>query len=204
LWNLPFEYPGAKHPKLGPGKPSLILVGASGDLFIKDRSTKVIDRVVETIALSPHIGVFISKYTGPRYRGQMAEYFLKQPPLKVKCWQQNVWLGFSAGRQIHFNNRWEDMCPLAEAGWFVFVSLAPLLEPVRLPDDFLALGKRTWVIVNGEGEGVPRDRCRDMDPMWVWAILDQCKAAGIPFFLRGMAKGAPRPPDLRIRQFPTA
>jgi protein gp37 len=197
------EYPGAKHPKLGPGKPSLILTGASGDLFIADRSPKVIDRVVETIVLSPHIGLFISKYTGPQYGGQMAPYFLSKPPLTVECWQQNVWLGFSAGRQKYFDKRWEDMRPLAEAGWFVYVSLAPLLERIVLPGDFLRLAK--WVIVNGEGEGAPRDRCRDMDPMWVRAILDQCRAAGIPFFLRGMAKGAPRPTDLRkgTRQFPT-
>jgi protein gp37 len=202
-WSFPSKYPGAARPKLGPGKPSLILVGASGDLFMENRSPKIIDRVVETIALSPHIGLFISKYTGPKYRGQMAEYFLKQSPLTVECWQRNVWLGFSAGRQIHFNKRWEDMRPLAEAGWFVYVSLAPLLERITLPPDFLALGKRTWVIVNGEDENIPKELCRPMDPQWARAIRDQCAEAGIPFFMRGMAKRAPRPPDLRMRQFPS-
>src|SRR5262249_16073769 len=121
----------------------------------------------------------------------------------VECWQRNVWLGFSAGRQKYFDKRWEDMRPLAEAGWFVYAVLAPLLERIRLPDDFLALGKRTWVIVNGEGEGVPRDPCLDMDPRWGRYLRDQCAEAGVPFFLRGMAKGAPRPPDLRMRQFPS-
>ena len=47
---------------------------------------------------------------------------------------------------------------LANAGWFVFTSIAPMIGPVTLPDDFL--GKRTWVIVAGE-QG-PHDRCRDM------------------------------------------
>jgi len=202
LWNFPFEYPGARRPKLGIGKPSLILVACMSDLFVEGRPPKDIDRVVETIALSPHIGLFLSKYTGPEYKGQMAEYFLKQSPLTVTCWQPNVWPGFSAGRQIHFDKRWEHMRPLAEAGWFVWVFLAPLLERIVLPPDFRALGKRTWVIVNGEGEGVPPERCRPMDPMWVRALRDQCAEAGIPFFLRGMAKGAPRPPDLLIRQFP--
>jgi protein gp37 len=167
---------------------------------MKRRSPKIIDRVVETIALSPHIGLFLSRYTGPAYKGQMAEYFLKQPPLKVECWQQNVWLGFSAARQKHFNNRLGDMRPLIEAGWFVYAVLAPLLERIVLPDDFLRLAK--WVILYGEGEGVPPERCRPMDPMWARAIRDQCAEAGIPFFLRGMAKYAPRPPDLRIWQFP--
>ena len=79
--------------------------------------------------------------------------------------------------------------------------LAPLLGPVTLPQDFLALGR--WVIVNGEGEGVPKELCRPMDPMWARAIHDQCAGAGIPFFMRGMAGGAPRPLDLRDRQFPS-
>ena len=126
-WNFPSEYAGAKHPKLGPGKPSLILVAGLSDLFIAGRSTKVIDRVVETIALSPHIGLFLSKYTGPRYRGQMANYFLNQSPLTLEC-SQNIWLGFSAEGQIEFNIRWTDMRPLAEAGWFIYVFLRRCLD----------------------------------------------------------------------------
>ena len=94
------------------------------------------------------------------------------------------------------------MRTLAEAGWFVFVSIAPLLAPVTLPPDFLALGQRTWVIVAGE-QKIPRTRCRPMKPAWARPIRDQCTVANIPFFLKQMAKGAPRPPDLRIRQFPS-
>ena len=93
------------------------------------------------------------------------------------------------------------MRPLANAGWFTFVSIAPMIAPVTLPPDFLALGQRTWVIVAGE-QG-PHDRCRDMDPQWARAIRDQCAAAGIPFFMKQMAKGAAIPPDLHIRQFPS-
>ena len=200
-WKFPSEYPGAEHPKLGPRKPSTILVACTSDLFIEGRPTEIIDRVVETVALSPHIGLFLSKCTGPYYRGQMASYFLKQSPLTVECWQRNIWLGFSAERQREFDIRWEDMRPLADLGWFVFCSIAPMLGPVTLRPDFLALGPRTWVIVNGEGEGVEPERCRPMDPNWARALRDQCAEAGIPFFMRGMAKGAPRPPDLRIRQF---
>jgi protein gp37 len=92
------------------------------------------------------------------------------------------------------------MRPLADAGWRLFVSVAPMIAPVTLLDDFLALGKRTWVIVAGE-QG-PHDRCRDMEPHWARAIRDQCKAAGIPFFMEQMAKGAAIPLDLQIRQFP--
>jgi protein gp37 len=204
-WSFPLTYQGAEYPKLGPGKPSLIFAAGTGDLFIAGRPTTVIDRTVETIALSRHIGLFLSKYTGPRYRGKMAEYFLKQSPLTVDVWRRNIWVGFSAEGQQEFDIRWEDLRPLAAAGWFVFTSLAPLLEPVTLPSDFLALGPKTWVIANGEGEGVEKgapERCRPLEPRWARAIRNQCASASIPFFCRGMAKGWPRPPDLRSRQFP--
>src|SRR6516164_257444 len=38
-WSLPLTYPGAEHPKLGAGNPSLILVVCMGDLFIARRPT---------------------------------------------------------------------------------------------------------------------------------------------------------------------
>jgi protein gp37 len=93
------------------------------------------------------------------------------------------------------------MRALAAAGWFVFVSIAPMLGPVRLPRDFLAIGRRAWTIVAGE-QCIPHEACRDMDPDWARAVRDQCRAAGIPFFFKQMARKAPIPPDLLIREFP--
>jgi protein gp37 len=94
---------------------------------------------------------------------------------------------------------------LADAGWVIFVSLGPLLGPVTLPADFLALGGRGWVICSGE-QGSHKF-CRDMNPAWARALRDQCAAAGVPFFMKAMARRAanPIPPDLmtsRCRQFP--
>jgi protein gp37 len=71
---------------------------------------------------------------------------------------------------------------------------------VTLPSDFLALGKRTWVIVAGE-QG-PHKACRDMDPDWARALRNQCRASGIPFFMKQMARKEPIPPGLLVRQFP--
>jgi len=34
-------------------------------------------------------------------------------------------------------------------------------------------------------------------------VRDQCKEAGVPFFMKQMPRGAPIPPDLQIRQFPS-
>jgi len=196
-WMWPLRWPGAPHPKLGPNKRSLIFVEDMGDLFFEKHPDAIIDRVCATIAASEHIGLLCTKRT-PR----MAEYFSSQSPLTIQRWQRNIWLGFSAENQECFDQRWADVRPLAEAGWFVFVSIAPMLEPVRLPDDFLALGSRTWLIVAGE-QGKHAD-CRDMDPNWARVVRDQCKEASIPFFIKQMSRGAPIPPDLQIRQFPSA
>jgi protein gp37 len=120
----------------------------------------------------------------------------------VRRWQPKLWCGFSAERQREFDERWKDIVRLAYAGWTIFASVAPMIGAVKLPDDFLALGPRAWVIVAGE-QG-KHDRCRDMDPNWARAIRDQCASAGIPFFIKQMAKPerTPIPPDLQIRQFP--
>ena len=94
------------------------------------------------------------------------------------------------------------MRALADAGWFVFVSIAPMIGPVRLPDAFLALGQRTWVIVADE-QG-PHARCRDMDPQWACTLRDQCAKAGVAFFMKQMSAGRAIPPDLHFRLFPMA
>ena len=195
-WTEPLVWRGAKHPKLGPGKPSLMFVGDMADVFIEGRSNKIITRICATIAASDHIGLLLTKRTA-----RMAEYFTTLDPRTVRQWQPKLWLGFSAENQQWFDHRWTDIRPLADAGWFVFVSIAPMLGPVTLPADFLALGPCVWVIVAGE-QG-PHARCRDMDPRWARVVRDQCKATGIPFFMKQMAKGAPISPDLQIRQFPS-
>jgi len=112
-------------------------------------------------------------------------------------------LCFSAENQECFDERWPDLRPFAEAGWFVFVSISPMLGPVTLQPDFVAFGPRTWVIVNGECEQINPEECRPMDADWARAVRDQCRAAGIPFFMRAMHSGAYVPPDLHIRQFPS-
>jgi protein gp37 len=174
----------------------LVFVGDMSDLFHEGRPDEIIDRVCATLAISDHIGLLLTKRTE-----RLAEYFTKQQPRTVRLWRQRLWLGFSAERQREFDQRWLDMRALADAGWFVFVSIAPMLGQVTLPPDFVALGPRTWVIVAGE-QG-PHARCRSMDPQWARHVRDQCIKAGIPFFMKQMAKGAPIPPDLQIRKFPS-
>jgi protein gp37 len=196
-WAEPLRWQGVAHPKLGPGQPSLIFVGDMSDLFHKDRPSEIIGRVCATIALADHIGLLLTKRSA-----RMAEYFEALEQHTLRRWQPKLWLGFSAERQREFDTRWVHMRPLADAGWTIFASIAPMLGPVTLPSDFLALGDRAWVIVAGE-QG-PHRAVRDMQPNWARAIRDQCATAGIAFFMKQMARREPIPPDLLIRQFPAS
>lgn len=198
LWTWPLTWPGVENPALGQGQPSLIFVVVKGDLFYTKRVKEdiaSINRVCATIAASKHIGLLVTKYTE-----EMAAYFAALDPRTMRRWQRNIWLCFSAENQECFDRRWPNIRPLAEAGWFVFTSLAPLLGPVTLSPDFLALAK--WVIVNGEI--AKRNRVRPMKTAWVRAIRDQCTAAHIPLFIKEPHTGGYLAPDLqKIREFPT-
>jgi protein gp37 len=198
VWNFPLTFPGVENPALGPGKPNLIFAVVDGDLFLEGRPTEDINRVCRTLVASKHLGLLCSKYTR-----QMVDYFALLDPRSVQRWQQKLLLGFSAEDQEYFNQRWADLRALAEAGWFVYVALSPLLGAVTLPPDFLALGSRTWVVVYGECNRWEPERANPMEADWARAIHGQCKAGGIPFFLRGMHTPGYIPPDLiNRREFP--
>jgi protein gp37 len=193
LWPWPLEWRGADPPVMGPGKPSIIFVCDMCDLFEEERPTPIINRVVGTVAASDHIGLILTK----RAR-RMSDYFIAQSPSTARLWKENLWLGFSAEDQRRFNERWPHMRKLAQRGWFVFVCIAPMLGPVTLPRDFLALGDRTWVLCYGEqGPG-----WRYMNPDWTRAVKKQCREAGIPLFVKQMSGKRTHPYDLRIFEFP--
>ena len=173
--------------------PSLIFVNDMSETFLPGRSKEVLDRTFGTLASSDHIGLVLTKL--PK---RMVAYLTEQPMISQQHWKRKFWLGFSAENQACFDLRWPMMRVLAEQGWTTFVSIAPMLDAVRLPDDFLKLGR--WVIVAGE-QG-PDRICRLMDERWAEALRDQCAAAGIPFFMKQLGMKRLIPPDLLIRQFP--
>ncbi|MDQ3804296.1 MAG: phage Gp37/Gp68 family protein [Acidobacteriota bacterium] len=92
----------------------------------------------------------------------------------------NVWLGFSAENQKEFDARWECFRLIAGQGWTVFVSCEPLLGPVALPADFLALGGRAQVIAGGESGKL----ARPSHPDWFRSLRDQCVPAGVAFLFK--------------------
>jgi protein gp37 len=112
-----------------------------------------------------------------------------------------IWQGTTAVTQKWLDLRW----PLlrahgAEINW---LSIEPQMERIVLPDDFLGLGPRGWVICGGQSGA----RTRYLDPAWARLLRDQCAEAGVAFHMKQMSgrtkaelEGIPL--DLRIRQFP--
>jgi protein gp37 len=142
----------------------------------------------------------------------------------------NVWLGISAENHEYANLRIPYL--LETPASVRFLSCEPLLSEIRLDKlDYsqfvLDISKRVrhpfdpylhynclnptnhwqsglslpaidWVIVGGEsGPGA-----RHMDPDWARSIRDQCKEAGVAFFMKQMTHKAPIPEDLFIREMP--
>jgi protein gp37 len=166
------------------------------ELFLPGRPQWALDRTIGTLVISDHIGLILTKCPD-----RLAAYINAQPAFVQERWRLKLWLGFSAENQFWFDKRWPHMREFAQRGWLVFVSLAPMIGPVTLPDDFLSLGK--WVICSGE-QG-PLTHVRPMKASSARAVRDQCLDASvpIPFFMKQVAGKKPIKPDLLMfRQFP--
>ncbi len=92
----------------------------------------------------------------------------------------NVGLGISTENQDAY-----DDCMDMFAFWFPycqtnFISIEPMLEQINLDLDSIASNYADWVIVGGES-GPNR---RPFEVEWAIDIYNQCKAAGIPFFMK--------------------
>ncbi|MCI0359012.1 MAG: phage Gp37/Gp68 family protein [Planctomycetaceae bacterium] len=127
----------------------------------------------------------------------------------------NVWLGTSisdqptADKQIPELLKCRKLCPV------LFLSCEPLLGPIdRLFDpkrgitgeleEPSSIGQRLkyrgtvdWVIVGGESGA----HARPCDIAWIRSIIGQCKATGVPCFVKQLgAKPLPNPlPDVSVR-----
>lgn len=128
----------------------------------------------------------------------------------------NVWLGVSVENQSAADDRIPHL--LATPAAVRFLSCEPLLGPVQLGvgGQFFDYGiggcpRIDWLICGGEsGPGA-----RPCDVAWIRSIVQQCKAAAVPVFVKQLGsvaglrdpKGgdpAEWPEDFRVREFPAA
>jgi protein gp37 len=113
------------------------------------------------------------------------------PPDRIWSGWDHVWLGTTVENATEANRRIPYL--RATPARTRFLSCEPLLEAIA-PD----LDGIDWLICGGESGG----GARDMDPAWACGLRDQCAANGTAFFMKQMARKAPIPDDLLVRQFP--
>lgn len=194
-------------------RPRLVFVNSMADLFHQDVPEGFISRVLRVMeAEDRHRFQVLTKRVD-----RALEVLSAYGPLPP-----NVWIGASVENQATADDRIPKLLQI-EAD-VRFLSCEPLLGSVDLTewlwgraepcqgcpqDSDCECGYRTradndgepdldWVIVGGEtGPGF-----RPMEPAWALSIVDQCREAGVPVFVKQMAGRAPIPPELQVREFP--
>ena len=197
-------------------KPARIGVCFMGDLFHKDIHRDFILRVWHVMERSPqHTFLVLTK------RAERMHYWINEwlpGALTLAYFHEvhklplpNVWLGVSIEDQATADERipWLLKTPVAHR----WVSYEPALGPIDLekyllpacidprgthdPEDcderFL-----DWLVCGGESG----PHARPMHLEWARSVRDQCRSAGVSFYMKQMSKRKPIPDDLMIREFP--
>lgn len=176
-------------------KPRRVFINSMGDSFHDDVPADLIARAFAVMVACPqHSFQVLTKRHG-RMRSllssedfwrtvsvELGQLWKCPPPAPFTSVPRWIWIGVSAEDQRAAAIR----LPALEATPAVtrFVSAEPLLGPVDLSP---WLPSVHWVICGGEsGPGA-----RPMHPDWALSLLDQCKAAGVPYFFKQWGEWCP-------------
>jgi len=158
-------------------KPRLVLVNSMSDTFHENVPFEFIRRIFDVI------------YTCPRHTFQvltkrpqrMAEYYHAIEMSRfIQRDYPNVWLGTSCEDQKRADERIPRLLKIPAA--VRFVSLEPLLAPVDPGKYLTGKSKLAWVIVGCES--IQGKLGRECKLEWVRSIIEQCKGAGVPVFVK--------------------
>ena len=183
-------------------KPRRVAMGLMGDLFHEAVPDGVIDRVWVTMALAPaHTFLILTK------RPERLRRYLTDPGLYRRVLREadrirsiHPQLGdigisnpaTSPLRWVHLGTSAEDQATLVERLPYLlatpaavrFLSLEPLLAPVRLPLGWREVPPGTvgidWLICGGEaGPGA-----RPCEVGWIRSVVEQCRDARVPCWVK--------------------
>ena len=157
-------------------KPCRIFVCSMGDLFHESVSSRFINSVIGimTAEETRHHTFFILT----KRPQNMAAYFKNFIKCGVDLVQfiERVYLGVSVENQQTADERIPILLQIPAAKRFV--SVEPMLGPVDLGK--LSDPNISWIIVGGEtGAGA-----RPLHLDWIRSLVEQCQAAGVPFFFK--------------------
>lgn len=231
---------------LGWKRPRRIFWNAHGDLFHENVPDEWIDRCFAVMALTPQHQHQVLTKRAERMRAWFDRAATSGGRLDIACaaddpllfdvidWPlPNVWLGVSVEDQTRADERIPHL--LATPAAVRFLSCEPLLGPVDLGaavrraesliEYFQRVGDRVgdreiidWVIVGGESG----PKARPMALEWAQSLVDQCRAAAVPCFVKQLGASPTRngkrwntdskkggdpaqwPECLRVREMPGA
>ena len=181
-------------------RPRRIFVNSMSDLFHPRVHDEWIVAVLATIAAAPwHTFQVLTKRAS-----RLAEWSRSvshypegdRAHRPVMGWPPNAWVGVSVENREHGRPRIEYLRRMPAR--VRFLSIEPLLEDIG-PIDLTGIG---WVIVGGE----TGPRARPVDPDWIDRVIDQCRRADVPCFVKNTgARKIPFeqwPAEQRVREFP--
>ena len=207
-------------------KPRAVFVASMGDIFHDEVvATEFITDIWTVMEeAKDHLFLVLTK------RAENMRTFVKEILCKAEP-PKNIFLGVTAENQETADERIPILLDTPAAKRFVSVEpmLGPVdLTSIRLRDDWLdsddnptilnaftacvhhprtvkfapsAEGQPegiSWVIAGGESG----PKARDMDPEWALNLMRKCQDAGVPFFMKQMARREPIPMILNVKEFP--
>lgn len=193
-------------------KPRMIFVNSLSDIGHPDLLDEDVDAVCNVMRLTRdrHVYQVLSKRAD-----RLAEIInrsLASYAIGTAARDNHIWWGVTVENQAAADERLPALLGAERpAGSVRWASVEPLLGPVNLrPWLRSSIGRKglSWVVVGGEsGRGA-----RPLDLTWVRDLRDQCREAGVPFFVKqtGPAHSdkfkdiASFPEDLQIREMPNS
>lgn len=154
-----------------------------------------LDRLFDLMAQTPSL-IWLMLTKRPQLIRKLYPFgTMDNPPL-------GIWQGVTAETQMWLDLRWKYLKEVpAEVYW---LSVEPMFERIKLPQSFLDIGSRGWVICGGESGA----NARPIDANYARYLRDQCLDWGVRFHMKQMsgrtkAELTAIPEDLMIRQFPS-
>lgn len=198
-WNEPLRWARTMPAKLG--RRPRVFCASMGDWLDLDAPLDQFVRLLDTIRRTPELDwLLLSKRIG-NWRKRVAAAWdeAMQPTLVntdllvwIERWlgghaPANVWLGATVVNQEEADRDVPKL--LAVPARVRFLSIEPMLAPVRIPPELLMPIEGTsqhgqrfidWIICGGESG----PHARPMHPDWARGLRDQCAAAGVPFLFK--------------------
>jgi protein gp37 len=151
------------------GRPKIVFVNSMSDLFHDGVPNEYILQVCQVMVDTPRHQYQILTKRSARMRD-----LLSRPEFQQAAQAEHIWWGVSVEDRWYGLPRIDDLraAPVRNR----MLSIEPLLEDLGQFD----LSDMHWAIIGGESG----PHSRELDIRWVESIVEQCRAAGVPVFVK--------------------